>query len=66
MSVFKVINNKAFGGAKVLTRKAGLKIRVLASGTQTDTIKGVIAYSVATTGCYVTVNTAGTGTKFNA
>ncbi len=66
MSVFKTVNNKAFGGRPVFKRGNHMKIRVIASGTQTDTVKGVVAYSVATTGCYLTINTAGTGTKFNA
>ena len=66
MTVRKVVNNKAFGGKRTLQRGYGCKIRVIASGTQTDTRKGVIAYSVAATGCYVTIDAAGTGTIFNA
>ena len=64
MSKYKTVNNTVFAGQPVLRRGNGskLKFKVIASGTQTDTVKGVIAYSVATTKCYITVNTAGTGT----
>lgn len=66
MSVRKVVDIKAFGGKRTLQRGSGCKIKVIASGTQTDTVKGVIAYSVATAGCYLTIDAAGTGTIFNA
>jgi hypothetical protein len=65
MSVRKTIANKAFGGRNVFRRAPYPHIQVLASGTANSTQIGVITYSVATTGCYIAVNTAGTGTKFN-
>lgn len=65
MTVRKTIDNKAFGGARVLRGNGHAKIRVQATGTAADTKLGCIVYSVATTGCYIAVNTAGTGTKFN-
>ena len=66
MSIRKTIANKAFGGRQVFRRAPYPQIQVVASGAATCTRKGVITYSVATTGCYIAVNTAGTGTKFNA
>lgn len=66
MSVRKTIENKAFAGRRALRRGCTPKIQVIASGTASGTLKGLITYSVATTGCYIAVNTAGTGTKFNA
>lgn len=65
MTVRKVIENKAFKGQRVFARRGNPKIRVLATGTAIGTTAGVVAYSVATTGCYVAVDTSGTGTKFN-
>ncbi len=65
MSKIKVIENKAFKGHPTLRRGGGLRIQVLATGTGLSTASGILAYSVATTGCFVTVNTAGTGTKIN-
>lgn len=65
MSVRKTVENKAFGGRPVLSRKSYPQIQVKASGTATCTRKGVITYSVATTGCWIAVDTAGTGTQFN-
>ncbi len=62
MSVRKTINNTVFAGEPILRRGQGLKIKYITSGTQTDTVKGVLAYSVATGKTYITVNTAGTGT----
>jgi hypothetical protein len=65
MSVRKTIANKAFGGRNVFRRAPYPKIQVIASGAPTGTKLGLMTYSVATTGCYIAVNTAGTGTKFN-
>lgn len=65
MSVRKTIERKAFGGRRTLRRGAYPHIQVLAIGTANSTQLGVVTYSVATTGCYLAVNTAGTGTKFN-
>jgi hypothetical protein len=65
MTVRKTIANKAFGGRQVFRRAPYPKIQVIATGTASSTKLGTITYSVATTGCYLAVNTAGTGTKFN-
>ena len=66
MSVRKTIANKAFGGRNVFRRAPYPKIQVLATGTASSTALGTITYSVATTGCYIAIDTAGTGTIFNA
>ena len=65
MSEVRVIEDKAFKGKRTLRRGGGLRIQVLTTGTGLSTKAGILAYSVATTGCFVTVNTAGTGTKIN-
>jgi hypothetical protein len=65
MSVIRVIENKTFKGHRTIKRSGGLRIQVLASNTGFSTASGILGYSVATTGCFVTVNTAGTGTKIN-
>ena len=66
MSVRKTIANKAFGGRNVFRRAPYPKIQVLATGTASSTALGTITYSVATTGCFIAVDTTGTGTIFNA
>ena len=65
MSKIQVIENKAFKGHKTIRRGGGLRIQVLASGTGAIAKAGQLAYSVATTGVFVAVDTAGTGTKIN-
>ena len=66
MTVKKTIANKAFGGRNVFRRAPYPKIQVKASGAATSTALGSITYSVATTGCFIAVDTTGTGTQFNA
>lgn len=66
MSVIKVIENKVFKGKRVLRRGGGIRIQVIPSATSFSTASGILGYSVATTGCFITVDVSGTGTKINA
>lgn len=65
MSKIRVVENKAFKGHKTIKRSGGLRFQVLASATGFSTASGILGFSVATNGCYVTVDTSGTGTKIN-
>jgi hypothetical protein len=64
MTVRRVVEIKAYNGRRVFKRGVSPKMMVIASGLLLIQQKD-ITYSVATTGCYIAVNTAGTGTKFN-
>lgn len=66
MTVRKTIANKAFGGRNVFRRAPYPQIQVKASGAATCTRLGVLTYSVGTTGCFIAIDTTGTGTQINA
>ena len=66
MTVRKAIENKAFGGRRILRRGSSPKIQVIAAGDAAGTKLGMVTFSSATTMCFIAIDTSGTGTKINA